>query len=256
MLPGLLLDILLMCLIGAALYLALGKFVRHHSPHWLETIEQHRIRVLFVLGAMILAVKVSIEAISGSSGPIDEAILVMLRDRTPRELDGSFVWITDSGSARVLLPLAALACSVLLLLRRRFEALVVAASMLLGSALIYVVKHAVDRARPALWETDWYWGASFPSGHTLGTAVLATACVLVFSRVWPRARPWLLGVAAGWILLVALSRLVLGVHWPTDVLAAAAIGCALPILLIATLRMVQFRFRPAAQHASPRADDG
>jgi len=51
------------------------------------------------------------------------------------------------------------------------------------------------------------------------------------ARIWPASSDRAVGAAFTWTLLVALSRLVLGIHWPTDVLAAACIGVALPMTL-------------------------
>ena len=80
------------------------------------------------------------------------------------------------------------------------------------------------RARPALWDIDWYWGSSFPSGHTLAVTVFATAIVLCVSRIWPAWRNFSMSIAVLWIFLVAVSRLGTwcalanrcisgGVHW-------------------------------------------
>jgi undecaprenyl-diphosphatase len=68
--------------------------------------------------------------------------------------------------------------------------------------------------------------SSFPSGHSAGSAaVYGTLAVLVALRLKRRAG-WLIAVAAVFVLLVAASRVVLGVHYPTDVLAGLAIGTA------------------------------
>ncbi|MBK8740769.1 MAG: phosphatase PAP2 family protein [Betaproteobacteria bacterium] len=105
------------------------------------------------------------------------------------------------------------------------------ASVTGGAAIVYGVKALVGRTRPALWNTETYWGSSFPSGHTLAVAAFATATVLCVARIWPRAHTSVLAAALLWILLVAFSRLVLGVHWPTDVLVAACIGVFLPLAI-------------------------
>lgn len=89
----------------------------------------------------------------------------------------------------------------------------------------------VGRARPALWESQWYWGSSFPSGHTLSTAAFSTAAALCVVRIWPRAGNLALALAVLWTGLVAVSRLVLGVHWPSDVLAATCLGAFIALLL-------------------------
>jgi len=115
--------------------------------------------------------------------------------------------------------------------------LLIAASVISGSIVIYVVKVAVGRIRPTLWETELYWGSSFPSGHTLAVAAFAIAVAVCVGRIRPAAYRLTLSIAILWISLVALSRLVLGVHWPTDVLVAACIGAFLPLVISVALEL-------------------
>jgi len=89
-----------------------------------------------------------------------------------------------------------------------------------------VLKHLFARPRPQLF--PWLTGAggwSFPSGHTLNAVVLGGLLVwLIGWRLsgWRRAA---LGVWAGlWAALIGLSRVYLGVHYPSDVLASLAVG--------------------------------
>jgi undecaprenyl-diphosphatase len=185
----------------------------------------------------VSAIKVSEDVLGGESGPIDKAILVFIHGHVPGTLTGFFEAITFTGSSRVLFPLAAAATVALLCLRRRFEALLLAASVILGATVVYAVKTAVGRARPALWEAEWYWGSSFPSGHTLVVTAFATAAVLCVGRIRPAARKYALWIALLWILLVGFSRLVIGVHWPTDVLAAVCIGAFLPLAMSLALEL-------------------
>ena len=88
----------------------------------------------------------------------------------------------------------------------------------------------LTQRRFAVWEAQWYWGSSFPSGHTLSTAALATAAALCVARIWPRVGSLAMALALLWTGLIAISRLVLGVHWPSDVLAAACLGAFIPLL--------------------------
>ena len=99
----------------------------------------------------------------------------------------------------------------------------------LAGPAVYALKVLIGRARPALWESQWYWGSSFPSGHTLVVAAFAMAAALAVGRLLPAARTTALAAALAWIARVAASRLVLGAHWPTDVLAAACVGAAIPL---------------------------
>jgi undecaprenyl-diphosphatase len=95
-----------------------------------------------------------------------------------------------------------------------------------GSALLNVAaKHAFARARPDLWlsiapETTY----SFPSGHAMGSMTLGAVAVLLAWRTrwrWP-----VLAASAVGVLLVGLSRVYLGVHYPSDILAGWAAALA------------------------------
>lgn len=224
-------DTTLIVLAVACLYFALGAYARRMQPEWSAPLEKRRLAVLLALILAVSAIKVSEDVLGGESGPIDTAILVFIRNHVPRALTGFFEAITVTGSLSVLLPLAAAATIALVYAKRRYEAQLFAASMIIGATLVYLIKTAVGRARPALWETDWYWGSSFPSGHTLIVTAFATAAVVCISRIWPAAHKAALWTALVWIFLVGMSRLVLGVHWPTDVLVAACIGAFLPLAM-------------------------
>jgi len=100
--------------------------------------------------------------------------------------------------------------------------------VLLGDKLLTeTIKQLVDRARPALEPVAATLGPSFPSGHTSTAAACWAAFALVAGRWWGRrAWPALAGVAVGIAVGVAASRVLLDVHWLTDVLGGLALGWA------------------------------
>ncbi len=218
-------------LIVVSLYFALGVYLRRKQPTWSEPLAKRRLAILSVLVLAVTAIEVTGEVFGGESGPIDEALLLFVHSHVPPALTGFFQAVTLTGSSRVLIPLTIAATIAFVLRNHRFEALLVGASVASGATLVYIVKMTVVRSRPALWETEWYWGSSFPSGHTLVVAAFATAIALGVSRIWPAARGIAHSIALVWITLVGFSRVVLGVHWPTDVLAAACIGAVLPLAM-------------------------
>ncbi len=222
-------------LIVASIYLVARAYVRRYQPAWSAPLEKRRLVTLLVLVLAVSAVKVGEDVLGGETGPIDKTILLLIHTYFPDSLIGLFEAITLTGSFRVLFPLAAMVTIALLCAKRRFEALLVSVSVISGAVVIYVVKTMTGRARPALWDVDWYWGSSFPSGHTLAVTVFATAIVLCVGRIWPTWRNLSMLIATLWISLVAISRLALGVHWPTDVLVAACIGAFLPLAISLTL---------------------
>lgn len=93
--------------------------------------------------------------------------------------------------------------------------------------LTEALKQIVDRARPELEPLAATLGPSFPSGHTSTAAASWAAFALVAGRWWgPRAWPALAGASVGIAVAVAASRVLLDVHWLTDVLAGLALGWA------------------------------
>jgi membrane-associated phospholipid phosphatase len=100
--------------------------------------------------------------------------------------------------------------------------------VILGDKLLTeALKHLVDRARPALEPVAATLGPSFPSGHTSTAAASWAAFALVAGRWWgPRSWPTLAGIAVGIAVAVALSRVLLDVHWLSDVLGGLALGWA------------------------------
>ncbi len=224
-------DLAKLALIVACLFYVFGSYVRHYQPEWSKPLKKRRLTTLLVLVLAASAVKVSEDVLGGESGPIDKAILLYIHNHVSGTFTGFFETVSFTGSAKFLFPLVALVTAGLLWAKHQFNALLVSGSVIVAAVMIYLVKMAVGRVRPMLWETELYWGSSFPSGHTLAVAACATAITLVVSRLWPKQGMLALSLAIVWTILVAVSRLVLGVHWPTDVLVAACIGAFLPLVM-------------------------
>ena len=220
-----------LALVVPGLHFAFGAYARHRQPGWSATLERRRLAIQLMLVCAVAALQVGDDALDGDSHPIDEAILLFLHEHASAPLVAFFEAVTLTGSSKVLTPLTVAATLALLFARKGFEAALLAGSSVLGALLIYAVKSAVQRERPQLWETATYWGTSFPSGHTLAVAAFATAAILCVARIRPRVLTPAAIIGVAWIALVGLSRLVLGVHWPTDVLVAACVGATVPLTI-------------------------
>jgi undecaprenyl-diphosphatase len=146
------------------------------------------------------------------------------------EIDVSTV-LALVGGVGVLLVLAALA-GLFFVVRRVPLALAAApaVSLLAAGAAAGIVKTIVNRGRPAgAWRLGPVSGASFPSGHTADTTAFILALALVVAIVVLRrtlARVCVVAAAAIASLVMGASRLILAVHWPTDVVAGGALGAA------------------------------
>ena len=230
-------DIVKLACIVASLYFVLSAYLQRKQPAWFKFLRNRRFAVLLLLVSAVTAIKVSEDVLRKESGPVDELVLQFIHANVPVTLIGFFKAATLTGSTYVLFPLATVIVVVLFSARWRFEAVLLAISVVSGGIVVYVLKTFVGRTRPVLWDTEWYWGSSFPSGHTLLVAAFATAAVVVVTRIWPERRILAILIAAVWVFVVAISRLVLGVHWPTDVLAAACIGASLSLTISIALEL-------------------
>jgi membrane-associated phospholipid phosphatase len=139
--------------------------------------------------------------------------------------DAVMMVITGLGGAQGMAPLCALALLVLLVRRRPRAALFLALAY--GGALVLngLGKLVFHRARPTLWVSpapaDGY---GFPSTHAMGSMALLAALVVL---AWPTRWHWPAGLVGGLVVaVVGFSRLYLGVHYPSDVVAAWAAALA------------------------------
>jgi membrane-associated phospholipid phosphatase len=136
--------------------------------------------------------------------------------------------ITNLGGTWVVVIAAVVVATVeIARTRNRWVVPFLLAVMVGDTLLTEAIKALVDRARPELEAVAATLGPSFPSGHTSTAAASWAAFALVAGRWWgPRAWPALAGTAVGIAVAVAVSRVLLNVHWLTDVLAGLALGWA------------------------------
>lgn len=176
------------------------------------------------------------EVQEGDTRRFDEAVLLWMR--SPVDLTDPIGpgWVEEIGrdftalGGIAVLVMIVLAASGYLALRRKYRAalwLMLATGT--GIALSTLLKMGYDRPRPDLVpHGSIVYTKSFPSGHSLMAAVVYLTIGALLARIQPRRRlkVYILTLAILLTLLVGLSRIYLGVHWPTDVLAGWSIGAA------------------------------
>ena len=150
--------------------------------------------------------------------------------RTP-VLDRAMIGITEFGDSVVVVVVAAGLLVSLALARQWRPAIVVGSAFALAAATVPLIKIVLHRQRPI----DIYSGAelfSFPSGHsTFATLLFATLALLIAPRFQRGGQVAVWTAALSGLVLVGMSRIYLGAHWPSDVIGGVLVGTLLSCLL-------------------------
>jgi undecaprenyl-diphosphatase len=157
--------------------------------------------------------------------------------------------LTDLGGTGTAVLVLALTATFLIIRRQRRLATFVVATGLGLAVLVPTTKALADRARPIVADpvVAQPENASFPSGHAMTSLVAWGVLVLLaLPAVRRRARPWLVLAGVVVVLAVGFTRLALGVHFVSDVLAGWALGAAWLIAMTAAFRGWQHEHVPAA----------
>jgi undecaprenyl-diphosphatase len=161
------------------------------------------------------------EVVEGESRRFDRVVLLWINNHSPEWLDGPMRLVTALGYYQVVVPLLAAAVLAFYLKGWRLTAVLLLVSTAGSSLLTTVLKAVFGRARPELFDSQYTASFySFPSGHATVAAGFYGALTLILAyRLRGYARWAVLACGVSLVLLIGFSRLYLGVHYPTDVLA-------------------------------------
>lgn len=200
----------------------------------LSLLAAYAIFSLCVVGFVKLAQEVREQETVG----IDTHILIFINNLSNKFLDALLPVATDIGGAVGVIVLTVIVLALLVYKNEYRRALLIIVSVAGATVLNVILKALFERQRPDLWtqlihET----GYSFPSGHAMASAALGIALVVA---LWhSRWRWWAAGFAGLYIGFVGLSRLYLGVHFPSDIIAGWLVSGAW-VLAVALLMRSRF----------------
>jgi undecaprenyl-diphosphatase len=182
---------------------------------------------LSALGALLFFAWIAEEMLEGDAAQFDSMVTAAIHAHTSASLTAVMKALTVLGSSVVMTPLAILVLTVCYI-RREFYALKTLAVTFCGALILeFLLKWAFRRPRPVpFFDLPAPASFSFPSGHALFSfCFFAGMAVLVsprLGRLEARLALWVVAVAL--ILGIGMSRIYLGVHYPSDVLAGYAAG--------------------------------
>jgi len=194
------------------------------------------VSTLLIAAGIWIFVELADKVMEGKTATIDRQILLAMRAAAdpsdpigPRWFEESMRDLTALGGTAVLLLASLAVIGFLLLQRKHGMALLMVLSVGGGLLLSTLLKQGFNRPRPDLVPHGSYvMTASFPSGHSMLSAVvfLTVGSLLARYTGTRRLKIYVLSLSVLATLLVGLSRIYLGVHWPTDVLAGWSAGAS------------------------------
>jgi undecaprenyl-diphosphatase len=187
----------------------------------------------------------------GYTQPFDDSVLRWMEHHQMPLLQRLMVEVTMLGTWIVVLSIVSIAALFLWLTRHKYSAALLLVATAGGIGLNNILKLGFSRPRPHIFE----WGttassSSFPSGHAMSATVVYMTVAYLAARLqktrWARLAT--LAVAAALVAVICVSRLYLGVHYPSDVVAGVIIGLSWASFCMATLEAIQrFAKRNAKQ---------
>jgi membrane-associated phospholipid phosphatase len=210
--------------------------------------------VALVLGALgaIAFVAIADEVLEGDTAAFDRAVTLGVHRYDGPLVDVVMKAFTFLGSAYGI-ALVVTAMVVWALARRAYGlAAVLVATTLATEAVNEIVKRSVGRPRPALFvKIDTPYGSSFPSAHSMVSVVALGMAAMVAAHLRPHWRTPLAIATPPAVAMIGLSRVYLGVHWATDVLAGFSAGSFM--LVAGMLAVGRIRRHRGENEPSPEA---
>jgi undecaprenyl-diphosphatase len=209
--------------------------------------------VIVLVGAAWAIAELADEVLEGSTGAVDERLLLMFRDSEDLSDPIGPAWaeevardITALGGLGFLTLLTLASAGYLALQRKSHLAWYLLVAVGGGIAASTVLKLMFDRPRPELVpHGQVVYTSSFPSGHSMMAAITFLTLGALLASAQPNRvlRAYMLGLALLLTLSVGISRVYLGVHWPSDVLGGWTAGAAWALVCWSFARYLRRRGR-------------
>lgn len=211
---------------------------------------------IFLVGGLVVGIAgtaafaaLASEVREGETQAFDEAVVRWMGAHRSPTLDAVMVEVTALGTGTVVVMIVVVAALFLVLNERKYSATLLLVSAGGGLLLNGVLKLGFNRPRPTIFlPVVQAVSSSFPSGHAMSSAIVYGTVAYLAARLHRRrwARWLVMAFALVVIVLISFSRMYLGVHYPSDVVAGVMIGLAWAGFCMSTLEAVQkFRPRPA-----------
>ena len=190
---------------------------------------------------LLIVAKISEEVLEREAFAFDKSLLLEIHAFANPYLDTIMLTITRLGNPSFVVTVIAVSLLILWWRRYYLETKILILASLGAFILNTGLKLFFTKPRPQLWtqlipEKSF----SFPSGHALGSLVLYGFSAYLLANHYPKLAPVIYSLATLLILSIGCSRLYLGVHWPTDIIAGYGVGFLWLMSCITLLKLQQF----------------
>lgn len=229
--------------IGDVLYAALRLIARFARSFWASLITFLSLGIIFGVAGVVAFAQLAEEVMEGATQSLDEYGLRWINSHQSDTLDHVMMEITSLGNFAVLLVMLLVVAAFLWLSNHKISVVLLLLGIGGGYLANNVLKLAFDRDRPSVFEpvAD-VMTSSFPSGHAMVSTIAYLSVAYLVGRLEPkpamRRITWTLAIVI--IILVAVSRMYLGVHYPSDVVGGIIAGVAWLGFVVAGMHAVQY----------------
>ena len=176
---------------------------------------------------------------------LDSSIQTAIRGDLPAILTTIFRGITRLIDLPIVISWAILLTAIFYLKKWKSESLLVAGNLSLAGILIVSLKHLYQRPRPDILHLVEEKGFSFPSGHSLAVTLLIGSLIIILGQRVKNTtiKLALQGLLGLYLISVLVSRVYLGVHYPSDVLASLCLGLGILFIEFPFYDKLRFQWR-------------
>ncbi|CAN5608815.1 hypothetical protein BH23GEM10_BH23GEM10_07660 [soil metagenome] len=226
-----------------ALFAFLRLIARHVRSFWGAIAAFLTVGMSIGLGAAAVFAVFASFVERGVTQSFDERVLQWIETRRTPQLDEVMLEITSLGNGAVVILLIAVASIFLWLTHHRWSVYILLVGVFGGQIVNSTLKALFARERPSIVDAvDRVSSQSFPSGHAMAAMIVYGSIAYLVGRLepTPRLRRATWAVAGLIILAIGISRMYLGVHYPSDIVAGFIGGLAWIAFVAASVTAVQF----------------
>jgi membrane-associated phospholipid phosphatase len=225
--------------------------IRKISRYWLNNIHPRLATLIATVGIfglgiclliLFIVAKLAEEVLEREAFTFDKSFLLWLHQFANPSLDNLTLFITNLGDPSTVIVVAGISLAILWWRHLKVEIYIFIMACLGALILNTGLKLFFVRPRPELWnrlikETSF----SFPSGHALGSMVLYGFIAYLLAIHYPQFSKIIYSFSVILIGAIGISRLYLGVHWPTDIIAGYGVGFLWLMICITMLKLQRLR---------------